>query len=483
MKRDILAPLSAYASGAIRLAFAGMLMNTVHTCLPFETPCVPKAATPGVDSVWVIADRVQAVVAGANQFIISQALLEANFGYTITQPGRYILCEDVFNNGFGSGGNGGAVIFINSDNVILDLNGYSIQQLGQLTLEAYGIRIASGVSNVVIQNGVINIIENIGDPAVIGIYATSSGNPTDANLVIKDIVIKGNATGSLPPQTAIQLGDTGGTFRAGYLYNVQMHDFTNGVILYNASDCFAGFCGAKNLIADTASIFPNAGFGIISSGTFPAISSDIVLSDCSVINANGNGSTTGIAGFMVYIDSGLDGNNILNVLFDRCTALNVATAQADNVDGFLIHVDQFQFRGIICKDCVALGWANNGFVTNGTSGSSTYSAEFINCFAAGNWANGFSLETQTPSDTGYVIRSCVGLDNTRDPGNFNFNNVMNNMPATAFQGAYNNFSNLLSAQAYNNFNNKVNICFSTFGIGQIIFSNYYHNAYSDANNA
>jgi hypothetical protein len=259
------------------------------------------------------------------------------------------------------------------------------------------------------------------------------------------------------------------------------------VILYNASDCFAGFCGAKNLIADTASIFPNAGFGIISSGTFPAISSDIVLSDCSVINVNGNGSTAGIAGFMVYIDAGLDGNNILNVLFDRCTALNVATGQADNVNGFFIHDAQFQFRGIICKDCIALGLANNGFVTNGASMSNTYSAEFINCFAAGNWAQGISVETTPFTNTGYVIRSCVGLDNGRVGGSsFNFNNSMNNMPSTAFQGAYNNFSNLTSSgQSYNNFNNRINVCqVNTFAplTNDIVFSNYYHNIYADPNN-
>jgi len=71
-------------------------------------------------------------------------------GFVITQSGLYALKEDIFFNPAGST----AAITINADNVVLDLQCYSIEQTNN-TANVDGISIGANLSHIVVHNGVI----------------------------------------------------------------------------------------------------------------------------------------------------------------------------------------------------------------------------------------------------------------------------------------------------------------------------------------
>ena len=99
--------------------------------------------------------------------------------YTITTPGIYCLKQNlnVNNPPFLQGG----TIDVDASNVVLDLNGFKLENTSDLDFGSVGIGIRAGRHNIVIRNGTIRDFHS-------GISTGSSSN----NILIEEMLVTGN---------------------------------------------------------------------------------------------------------------------------------------------------------------------------------------------------------------------------------------------------------------------------------------------------
>jgi hypothetical protein len=116
------------------------------------------------------------------QVLINQAAVTAagGFPYKITQPGSYKLSGNLVMNTFPGGNYSGmdVAILINSSNVTLDLNGFSIMVNDTMGVKLghpfYGIAEAAAYSQVTIKNGSVRITTNTDKVVLTAINMPSS---------------------------------------------------------------------------------------------------------------------------------------------------------------------------------------------------------------------------------------------------------------------------------------------------------------------
>lgn len=110
----------------------------------------------------------------------------------ITAPGRYRLTRDLLVKS-------GTAITINSDDVTLDLNGYSIASNARPG-SGSGVAIVGARRNVTIQNGSIRGAEDKGRQGQVRggfLVGVSGGNPSASQLVVRDLEVVGTSVAGI----------------------------------------------------------------------------------------------------------------------------------------------------------------------------------------------------------------------------------------------------------------------------------------------
>ena len=309
---------------------------------------------------------------------------QSNFnvtGVTITVPGTYIVEQDITSVA------SGFVITIESNDVILDLGGQTING-GAIS----GGIVVNNVSNVTIRNGnIINtsdnsiqinncsgtVINNINTDGITTINTTSIAVNNSTSTVIENTNVNNNSGGSgysisNSSDTTIQnssgcgSSSSSSSFPFGIISSV-LSDATSildSVLCSKPSFPFPeiGIAaeGGAGLIVNNVQIF-NAAGGVVVEGVAGVVISNVV--------GTGIGAVGGIvagagAVDVVVINSIINGaagaafyTNILNTIFNNCTAINSTVA------GFSIDAGAI---GVILKLCTAM---NNdiGLLINATA--------------------------------------------------------------------------------------------------------------------
>lgn len=112
----------------------------------------------------------------------------------ITAPGRYRLTRDL-------AVNGGTVITIQSDDVTLDLAGFTISSAARPAAGA-AITIVGPRRNVTIRNGVIRSAVPSGPLKGGFLFGVSGGNPSAQNIVVRDLEVTGMGVAGIALSTA-----------------------------------------------------------------------------------------------------------------------------------------------------------------------------------------------------------------------------------------------------------------------------------------
>lgn len=116
--------------------------------------------------------------------------------YTITNPGLYILTQDIISNV-----GGGQTVYINANNVTLDLNNFRIEHdSSSIGTNPHGITIAANLRNIIIENGTLSQIRGS------GIYV----NQAVTNLKIHNVTFNSCNDGNVASVGAITLAGSSG---------------------------------------------------------------------------------------------------------------------------------------------------------------------------------------------------------------------------------------------------------------------------------
>lgn len=211
--------------------------------------------------------------------------------HTISNSGRYYLSNNIAANS--SVVTGVPIIKITASNIVLDLNQATITKYGANTYVNVGIEIASNLSNITIQNGKIADISGIGIKINTGV----------TNLVLQDLIISGCYSGVQTVDTAncysilIQnlqcINATGGVGYGIYLHSCHNVLIKNTNCNYNTGTTPRGFIltTCKSAVLENCqancNINSNSGgtvYGILLTGT----SSTLFSSACVVRNCTAN---------------------------------------------------------------------------------------------------------------------------------------------------------------------------------------------------
>ncbi|MGE4169020.1 MAG: hypothetical protein AB7E68_05695 [Candidatus Babeliales bacterium] len=360
--------------------------------------------------------------------------------FTITDPGFFALGGDLVESG--------TVIRVSTSNLTVDLGGYMVSG------GTNGIVIDAGLSNVVIQNGVIasntrgiTVGSNCSDITVQNITIRSCSrrtvevNGTDASPVMRLTVVNilselsttaasvtdsvmsfSNVVELTMDNVKLQKNGASTVNLTGMSFiNCSKGSIENVTIINNQGATFQGFFieNTTSFLMNQANVRMNtatgslAGFrltgGINTNGNF--------IQNCLVSN---NMSTNGpLAGFelLSFVTR--------NVLLECFTNNNITTAATATANCFGFNFDQPTSCNILACRAMnnqALGNSTNicaGFNigTSGGSGTATNNCEFNNCWAVGNTAptagNSYGIRAASnnlANTNAYLF--CVGFKNS-----------------------------------------------------------------------
>lgn len=345
-------------------------------------------------------------------------------GFNISNPGYYYISADS-SMAPGTTENGYSGIYINSDNVILDMGGKSLilsTTGAQPAGDIYGIKIAAGKKNITIMNGRVNGTGYTANAITNAIYIPGTSNAKNQNIQIQNVQI-------------FNCGNNG-------IYAANTNNLLiEGVSVYNTASTTASkypaalYLSACNdgVIADCN--FDNSSFnasGVASSyGLYALNSNNFEARNVSASN-NSVASTTESARancFGMYLEN-CSGWNCANIralrnqhvgYTDASTAVITGLVNTE-VCGILLNGS----RGNVFSDCKAnnnsggIAYASNytcstyGFKLTYSSSGNT----FTNCEAKSNLAAadaaGFGLFVWSDAN---ILDSCLSLNNTssKDP--------------------------------------------------------------------
>lgn len=289
---------------------------------------------------------------------------DADSVYRITAPGSYYLTGNI------SGANGKHAIEIDSDNVTLDLNGFTLQGVaGSLD----GINL-SGFFRATFKNGVIqgfgrSGIEGSGGAAslIAGIKVTACGQygiAINSGSVVRDCIVSACTN-------------------VGIITS-------NGVIVEN---CVAGSNGTHGIQAGTDSIVRNCiASGNVAGGITTASVDNLTVIDCI---ADGNGGTGIACNDRSSVAGSVSRNNGQAGISCGIGSLLRGCSATDNTgDGFVT------LATCSITACTASG--------NGERGFETTSSTIAHCTARENGSDGFYIAS------GSVITACTAAANLGD---------------------------------------------------------------------
>ncbi len=267
----------------------------------------------------------------------------------ITEPGHYCLVK-----GFTATAMDGGII-IDSDNVVLDLNGQTI--LVEETVVGINIE---GHSKIVVSNGII-----CSDGSFSSVGIKIFGLPTSSSIRIKDITLL---------SASINIIEADGVL----LENCEVD--RNQINITNSSHIVSKWCMVRN-----------ASMGL---GGFEIHNSSLCcFIGCKALNNIGNG---------FYVDPQAIGMGGTSNVFSSC----ISQGNAEN--GFLIASVGPDERLTVIKDCVANKNTAHGIKVEGSN------TVMRHCLANGNTLNGYSISGDNCElrDSSAVGNVGIGISNT-----------------------------------------------------------------------
>ncbi len=303
--------------------------------------------------------------------------------YTLASPGRYYISNDIT---VAPNNNTVTAIRISANNVLLDLNRATISQSSSSNKTGLiGLELASGVTNVIIQNGRIDSFSGTG----INI------NTNCANIIIRDVIVS----------RSTQYGININTSNTIYLQNVKAVSGSNA-----SGNCWGlNLATCHNVLVQNSNFDNNNGISNSSYGIDIASTSyQCVFENCT---ANNNGSTTCATsyGILVY-------NSTSNCWFKNCeSSYNQGTSWGY---GFIVLTSCSNIR---LSNCSAFGQIGGTGTTNFAAGfyfdATIYNSIIENSYSYGNGAGtyaGFGIYFGNGSTSGparCIVRNCQLYDN------------------------------------------------------------------------
>ena len=337
-------------------------------------------------------------------------------GYTISTPGYYYLSSDLTiapGNGNYSG------IYINANNVILDLNSHILKMTTTGIPPAgniYGIQIAAGKKNITIINGTIDGIGITTQSLLTGIYAPGTANSTIKDLHIKNIDILSCRlyglhlsfcrTIEIDTLHAIEtISTAANSFPAGlYIDNCLRGNITN--LSVHSTSCQTTEQGASYGVYATTSknfIFKDAN---VSGGYITNISTNerssisgihlkncqsFYFKDCKTINNRHEGISTNSS----------SGNECCGIFLDTTTDCEFDGCWANNNSGGYKYGSNYT--------CSTYGFK----LTSSSSGN-----RFINCTTSNNSGAADCAGIFIGQSGHNIFESCYSFNNTSSKTNF-----------------------------------------------------------------
>lgn len=355
--------------------------------------CAGKAAALG-DSVWRIWDRLLALEAESIKLGAVHLISAENIPFTISAPGRYVLCDDLV---LSSSQDTNSIITVSVPNnggpVILDLNDHYIQLL-QNTTSANSAIVVASVNQLVIKNGIIDIVPINGGTNATGIFVGNS-----RGVYVRDVVLGSSILSFNSPNNTFGIIYSG-TFDSGVL-NTRAYGFDASFSVnvgggnYLFYQCDSAFAINSDFFFDGSVSSPN----------------DITLIEC-------------------VAQSTRDGGN--------------------NSDSFSFVGGSTPINNIACVDCVAQSPADAGFVFNNVGASTIRRCNVIgsvndafrientinfpgmymfDCFGGGAGFGGglaggsaFNIFVSPTPSNGFTLRSCIGFDSSVISNDFQLGN-------------------------------------------------------------
>lgn len=372
-----------------------------------------------------------------------------SFPGTISTPGQYVLVQNV-SVPAASSGNSGTGLFVNANNVVIDLND---QTITGATNSVDGLCITTGMSNITIRNGTIR---NMGRDGI-RIIPTAGGN-TNRFIRLENLNIIGCRNNGISISGGIDFtisnciisnnGNIGLVITSGNNLTSQNFTITDCISSFNGSDGFQ-FTNCNNYYIRTILALNNGfnnGFGITprgGNGIVQTMGNRITFENCQMLSNR----------FAGVVSSGN------NHIFLECQSDNNGT------DGFCIAGNNSSLL-----NCTAIQNGSRGFVTTGNN------TTFESCEAKNNGATppagvtpaGFSIFgnahcllknlAKTNTGAGFLLNGGANSslraqvrENTAVNNSFG---IVNNGPISPAMNAnriYANFANDNSAMVANNF--------------------------------
>lgn len=309
----------------------------------------------------------------------------------INTPGLFSLVGPL---DFGLTAPNQACIIVASNDVTIDLNGFSIRQVsGFEQPNTEGILINPGMQNITIQNGVITHMTNYGIQIL-----DDSNSIYLTNLVINDvqnagIIADSNDTGTgitnifLDNVTTESISNLDGNPTYGILLKfVNSANILNNSLIHNIYTTTGNCYGLKlkhctSVSVDSLVSNDNKGGGLLTSGIYTVSCQDCTIENCFSIN----NSCSGLDPDSITLGFGFDTSN--NIACNSCISVdNNCTFSSYGfftINGNGIQYNNCQGNGNASSQLDGLGFsANNGLLI-----------ELHNCTAKGNGGanNGYGI--------------------------------------------------------------------------------------------
>lgn len=348
------------------------------------------------------------------QVIAIPIVFNYNVPYTISSPGSYLVGENI---GYTPSANT-ACIIVNSSGVILDLMGNTVTQVGGFGFTVTGIQVASGVSNVTIQNGSVN---NFAASAISA--ASGISNLEVTNIEVNSCGQRGiefvGSTASPIAQTMVNNCVCVGTCTVTSADNVVTFSNVNNLVF---QDCIIAANGSNVITATFVGVkITNCQRPQITNvscannlGQFDARGfsmnncSNGILTNCIVNGLIASGAGSNAQGFVLESNTQSLNTSSTGVTFQNCMVNNMTGT--NNVDGF--------FTGSGCNtvmlSCIAqdLNVTNITGVVSGFRFVNCSSTNLVNCYAL-SCSAGANNTTASPlyAAHGFKFDTVTGISN------------------------------------------------------------------------
>ncbi len=349
----------------------------------------------------------------------------------INSPGLFSLAGSME---FALTSSGQACVVVNSDNVMIEMNGFSINQVaGFEQPDVVGIQINPGINNITINNGVITDMTSYG----IQIQA-----PNDSiyltNLVINavenaGVIADGNASDPitnlfLDNVTSESIMNFSGDPAYGILLkNVDSATITNESLVHNIQTSSGNCVGIQlencnAIIINDLVANDNVGGGLLTAGIYLLNSKDCIIQNSFSLNNSNTSSNPN----SLMVGFGFDSSN--NIACDSC--ISVDNAGTFSTCGFYTN----NGNGIQYISCQGNGNNSSALDGLGFSASNGLLIELHTCIAKGNGGanNGYGVFFNSLDFSAIEncdIRGNTGLTNTSfgiDLNNTTTSNITNN---------------------------------------------------------